>query len=123
MVSEAMLPRTAVREVEQRLTAAGCPDADFDARELYRLFIRIHTGAVLLRRRGSYSHDAMGKNLYYNMHFVLYSPQYDFYFPQYHAGLWLWIFAYDGRRGRAGGKNAGGNDCHESPQLCTFLLL
>ena len=33
MVNEAMLPRTAVREVEQRLTAAGCPDADFDARE------------------------------------------------------------------------------------------
>jgi len=32
MVNEAMLPRTAVREVEQRLTAAGCPDADFDAR-------------------------------------------------------------------------------------------
>ena len=28
MVSEAMLPRAAVREVEQRLTAAGCPDAD-----------------------------------------------------------------------------------------------
>ena len=54
-------------------------------------FIRSHTGAVFLRRRGSYSHDAMGKNLYYNMHFVLYSPQYDFYFPQYHAGLWLWI--------------------------------
>ena len=37
MVSEAMLPRTVVREVEQRLTAAGCPDADFDARELFRL--------------------------------------------------------------------------------------
>ena len=37
MVSEAMLPRAAVREVEQRLTAAGCPDADFDARELFRL--------------------------------------------------------------------------------------
>ena len=46
-----------------------------------------------------------------------------FDFPQYHAGLWLRIFAYDGRRGRAGGKNAGGNDRHESPQLCTFLLL
>ena len=27
MVSEAMLPRAAVREVEQRLTAAGCPGA------------------------------------------------------------------------------------------------
>ena len=37
MVSETMLPRAAVREVEQRLTAAGCPDADFDARELFRL--------------------------------------------------------------------------------------
>ena len=37
MVNEAMLPRTAVREVEQRLTTAGCPDADFDARELFRL--------------------------------------------------------------------------------------
>ena len=36
MVSEAMLPRAAVREVEQRLTAAGCPDADFDAGELFR---------------------------------------------------------------------------------------
>ena len=29
MVSEAMLPRAAVKEVEARLTAAGCPDADF----------------------------------------------------------------------------------------------
>ena len=37
MVTEEMLPRAAVREVEQRLTAAGCPDADFDARELFRL--------------------------------------------------------------------------------------
>jgi len=37
MVSEKMLPRAAVKEVEERLTAAGCPDADFDARELFRL--------------------------------------------------------------------------------------
>ena len=37
MVSEAMLPRAAVKEVEARLTAADCPDADFDARELFRL--------------------------------------------------------------------------------------
>lgn len=37
MVSEGMLPRAAVKEVEVRLTAAGCPDADFDARELFRL--------------------------------------------------------------------------------------
>ena len=37
MVSKGMLPRAAVREVEERLTAAGCPDADFDARELFRL--------------------------------------------------------------------------------------
>ena len=37
MVSEAMLPRAAVKEVEARLTAVGCPDADFDARELFRL--------------------------------------------------------------------------------------
>ena len=37
MVSEAMLPRAAVKEVKVRLTAAGCPDADFDARELFRL--------------------------------------------------------------------------------------
>ena len=37
MVSEKMLPREAVGEVERRLTAAGCPDADFDARELFRL--------------------------------------------------------------------------------------
>ena len=37
MVSEAMLPRAAVKEVEARLTAEGCPDADFDARELFRL--------------------------------------------------------------------------------------
>ena len=33
MVSEGMLPRAAVKEVEARLTAAGCLDADFDARE------------------------------------------------------------------------------------------
>lgn len=37
MVTEALSPRAAVREVEQRLTKAGCPDADFDARELFRL--------------------------------------------------------------------------------------
>jgi len=37
MVNEAMMPRQAVREVENRLTAAGCPDADYDARELFRL--------------------------------------------------------------------------------------
>ena len=37
MVNEGMPPRDAVREVETRLTAAGCPDADFDARELFRL--------------------------------------------------------------------------------------
>ena len=37
MVNEAMQPREALREVERRLAAAGCPDADFDARELFRL--------------------------------------------------------------------------------------
>ena len=37
MVNAGMTPREAVREVEARLTAAGCPDADFDARELFRL--------------------------------------------------------------------------------------
>ena len=37
MVNAGMTPREAVREVEVRLTAAGCPDADFDARELFRL--------------------------------------------------------------------------------------
>ena len=37
MVTTQMLPREIVREVEQRLAAAGCPDADFDARELFRL--------------------------------------------------------------------------------------
>lgn len=38
MVIEAgMAPRAAVHEVEKRLAAAGCPDADFDARELFRL--------------------------------------------------------------------------------------
>ncbi|MDD4849415.1 MAG: peptide chain release factor N(5)-glutamine methyltransferase [Gemmiger sp.] len=30
-------PRAAVRAVQATLQAAGCPDADFDARELYRL--------------------------------------------------------------------------------------
>ena len=37
MVTAGMLPRAAVREVESRLRAAGCPDADFDAAELFRL--------------------------------------------------------------------------------------
>lgn len=37
MVKEGMLPRAAVKEVETRLAAAGCPDADYDARELFRL--------------------------------------------------------------------------------------
>ena len=37
MVNAGMQPREARREVEARLTAAGCPDADFDAGELFRL--------------------------------------------------------------------------------------
>lgn len=37
MVTEGMQPREAVRAVEQCLAAAGCPDADYDARELFRL--------------------------------------------------------------------------------------
>lgn len=37
MVTAGMPPRAAVREVQERLTAAGCPDADFDARELFAL--------------------------------------------------------------------------------------
>lgn len=37
MVTAGLAPREAVRLVEQRLTAAGCPDADYDARELFRL--------------------------------------------------------------------------------------
>lgn len=37
MVSEGALPRSAVEEAERRLNEAGCPDADFDARELFRL--------------------------------------------------------------------------------------
>ena len=43
MVSAGMRPQEAVREIEARLTAAGCPDADYDARELFRLV----TGADL----------------------------------------------------------------------------
>ena len=37
MVNAGTQPREALREVEARLTAAGCPDADFDAGELFRL--------------------------------------------------------------------------------------
>lgn len=37
MVNAGMQPREALREVEACLTAAGCPDADFDAGELFRL--------------------------------------------------------------------------------------
>lgn len=37
MVTAGMQPREAVRAVERCLTAAGCPDADYDARELFRL--------------------------------------------------------------------------------------
>ena len=37
MVTAGMPPREAVREVETCLAAAGCPDADYDARELFRL--------------------------------------------------------------------------------------
>lgn len=37
MVSGGMQPREALRQVEARLTEAGCPDADFDAAELFRL--------------------------------------------------------------------------------------
>ena len=37
MVSAGLSPREAVRRVEARLAAAGCPDADYDARELFRV--------------------------------------------------------------------------------------
>lgn len=37
MVTAGMAPRQALAQVEERLAAAGCPDADFDARELFRL--------------------------------------------------------------------------------------
>ena len=37
MVSVGLSPRDAVRAVQARLAAAGCPDADYDAAELYRL--------------------------------------------------------------------------------------
>lgn len=37
MVTGGLTPRAAVALVQQRLAAAGCPDADFDARELFRL--------------------------------------------------------------------------------------
>ena len=36
MVIAGLTPREAVRAVEARLSAAGCPDADYDARELFR---------------------------------------------------------------------------------------
>ena len=37
MVTAGMTPRDAVRQLEARLTAAGCPEADYDAAELFRL--------------------------------------------------------------------------------------
>ncbi len=37
MVTQGMTPRTALREVTMRLAEAGCPDAGYDASELYRL--------------------------------------------------------------------------------------
>ena len=37
MVIAGLTPREAVRAVEARLSAAGCPDADYDARELCRV--------------------------------------------------------------------------------------
>lgn len=49
MVTEGTLPRNALRQVEQRLTAAGCPDADFDAAELLRLVLGLDVGWPLPR--------------------------------------------------------------------------
>ena len=37
MVTAGLAPREALRRVQARLEQAGCPDADFDARELFRL--------------------------------------------------------------------------------------
>lgn len=37
MVTGGLSPRQALAQVQARLEAAGCPDADFDARELFRL--------------------------------------------------------------------------------------
>ena len=58
MVNEGILPRAALRQVEARLTEAGCPDADFDAAELFRRAVRASScaacaavsGAVAARR-------------------------------------------------------------------------
>ncbi len=37
VISAQLPPREAVKQVQQRLEQAGCPDPDFDARELFRL--------------------------------------------------------------------------------------
>ena len=37
MVTAGLAPRQALAQVEACLEAAGCPDAGFDARELFRL--------------------------------------------------------------------------------------
>ena len=37
MVRPGLTPRQAVEQVEAQLAAVGCPDADFDAGELFRL--------------------------------------------------------------------------------------
>ena len=37
MVTAGLSPRQALAQVQARLEEAGCPDADFDARELFRL--------------------------------------------------------------------------------------
>ena len=37
MVTAGLAPRQALAQVEASLEAAGCPDAGFDARELFRL--------------------------------------------------------------------------------------
>ena len=39
MVTAGLSPRQALAGVEARLAAAGCPDAAFDARELFRLAV------------------------------------------------------------------------------------
>lgn len=39
MVTAGLTPRAAVAQVQARLSAAGCEDADFDARELFRLAV------------------------------------------------------------------------------------
>ena len=99
----------------------------------YRLFCHSRTGSIsgaacsfeiFLRERNGYDTDhVLCQAIYSALYSFLYSAVCDLYFQKYHAGLRLWVPAYDGRCGRAACKDALRSDRHEGDELFSCCIL